>query len=117
MKTIGYFKQILDSNLRYYHFFLYAMGKNSRYIAALTGFLMFTISLRVANAQIKRSQQQHANAYSSYCLVKSPKYDGECTRVSLSAGTDSVNIHFFNNETRILSFIIDKADFRLKSDG
>ena len=113
MRTIGYSNYILDRSTHFQRGgFLHAMRQRNRAAKILIG-LAFSLCLpSTVQGQAIQSEQEYINFQSSNCLIKSPKYNAECTHIALSMGTDSVNIHFLNDEKRIVTFIIDKAEFR-----
>ena len=118
MRTIGYSNYILDRSTHFQRGeFLLAMRQRNRATKILIG-LAFSLCLpSTVQGEPIQSEQDYINFQSSNCLIKSPEYNAECTRIALSMGTDSVNIHFLNNEKRVVTFIIDKTEFRMNKSS
>lgn len=74
---------------------------------------MAALQPSIANEfEVKRSERKYDTVASYNCLIKSPSYNGKCTHFSFSRGDYSANYHFYNNERRIVSFIVDLKDLR-----
>lgn len=65
-----------------------------------------------AKDEMIRSTRDYKNMSAESCLIKTPLYEGTCTHSSISIGDYSVNIHFYANTRRIISYVIDKPDYQ-----
>ena len=75
---------------------------------------MAVLPASIANEfEATRSERKYDTITSYNCLIKSPAYNGKCTHFSFSRGDYSANFHFYSNNRRVVSFIVDLKDLRV----
>ena len=80
--------------------------------------LLSCISMEAYEYELNRSKQAYKILRSKNCLIKTPLYDGPCTHLASSTGEYSTNLHFYSDEERIISFIVQNSDYQNPSkDG
>jgi len=69
--------------------------------------------------EIIESKQKPEYWHGKKCIIESSKYRGICTVLTRTVGTDSTNLHFYLDNQRLVSFIIQNEMYQqeISSDG